>query len=140
MLANVEAEDAALARVERHADVHAALAFLVNWPAMDRAARVVDTRMKEINGDHYELLDPAATALEGKHPLAAVLLRRRLIDFTLQKARSTRYRHAARHVREIESQQSDIVDYGQHESHGAYMARLKREHPRKQAFWSLFAA
>ena len=137
---DVEAEDAALARVERHADVHTALAFLVNGPALDRAARVVNTRAKEINGDHYELLDPAATALEGKHPLAAVLLRRRLIDFTLQKARSTRYRHAVRHVREIESQQSDIEDYGQHESHGAYMARLKREHPRKPAFWSLLGA
>jgi hypothetical protein len=135
-----EAEDAALAGVERHAGVHAALAFLINWPALDRAARVVDTRVKEINGDLYQLLDPAATALEGKHPLAAVLLRRRLIDFTLQKARSTRYRHAARHVREIESQQSDIEDYGQHESHGAYMARLKREHPRKPAFWSLLEA
>lgn len=137
---DVEAEDAALTRVERHPDVHAALAFLVSWPALDRAARIVDTRMKEINGDHYELLDPAATALEGKHPLAAVLLRRRLIDFTLQKARSTRYRHAVRHVREIESQQSDIEDYGQHESHGEYMARLQREHPRKPTFWSLLAA
>jgi hypothetical protein len=136
---DVDAEDVALARVERHADVHASLAFLVNWPALDRAARVVDTRMREIDGDHYELLDPAATALESKHPLAAILLRRRLIDFTLQTARSTRYRHAARHVREIESQQSDIEDYGQHESHSAYMTRLKREHPRKSAFWSLLA-
>ena len=63
-----------------------------------------------------------------------------VIDFTLQKARSTRYRHAARHVREIECQQSDIEDYGHHESHGAYMARLKREHPRKPAFWALLAA
>ena len=67
-------------------------------------------------------------------------LRRRLIDFTLQKARSTRYRHAVRHVREIESQQSDIADYGRHESHTDYMARLKREHARKPAFWSLLAA
>ena len=77
--------------------------------------------------------------MEGKHPLAAVLLRRHLIDFTLRKARSTRYRHAVRHVREIESQQSDIKDYGRHESHAEFMARLKREHPRKPAFWSLLA-
>ena len=134
---DVEAENAALAQVERHGDVHAALAFLINWPALDRAGRVVDARIKEINGDLYELLDPAASALEGKYPLASVLLRRRLIDFTLQKARSTRYRHAVRHVREVESQQSDINDYGRHESHAEFMARLKREHPRKPAFWSL---
>ncbi|MGK3796861.1 DUF6880 family protein, partial [Enterococcus faecium] len=93
----------------------------------------------EIDGDFYELLDPAASALEGRHPLASVLLRRRLIDVTLQKARATRYRHAVRHVREIESQQSDIKDYGRHESHDEFMARLKREHPRKPAFWSLLA-
>jgi hypothetical protein len=136
---DVEAERTALAKVERQGNVHAALAFLINWPALDRAARVVDARIQEIDGDLYELLDPAATALEGKHPLAAVLLRRRLIDFTLQKARSTRYRHAARHVREIESQHSDIGDYGRHGSHADYMARLKREHGRKPAFWSLLA-
>ena len=126
--------------LERHDNVHAALAFLINWPALDRAARVVDARVEEIDGDLYELLDPAASALEGKHPLAAVLLRRSLIDFTLQKARATRYRHAVRHVREIESQQSDIADYGRHESHDDYMARIKREHARKPAFWSLLAA
>ena len=136
---DVEAESAALAQMERHANIHAALAFLINWPALDRAARVVDARIKEINGDLYELLDPAASALEGKYPLASVLLRRRLIDFTLQKARSTRYRHAVRHVREIESQQSDIKDYGGHESHAEFMARLKREHSRKPAFWSSLA-
>lgn len=136
---DVEAETAALAQVERHGNVHAALAFLINWPALDRAARVADARIGEIDGDLYELLDPAASALEGKYPLASVLLRRRLIDFTLQKARSTRYRHAARHVWEIESQQSDIKDYGRHEGHAEFMARLRREHPRKPAFWSLLA-
>ena len=136
---DVEAESAALDRVERYGNVHAALAFLINWPALDRAARLVDTRLSEIDGDLYELLDPAASALEGKHPLASVLLRRRVIDVTLQKARSTRYRHAVRHLREIESQQSDIADYGRHESHADFMARLKREHPRKSGFWSLLA-
>ena len=136
---DVEAERPALDQVERHGNVHAALAFLINWPALDRAARVVDARIEEIDGDLYELLDPAASALQGKHPLASVLLRRRLIDFTLQKARSTRYRHAARHVRDIESQQSDIADYGRHESHVDYVTRLKRQHARKPAFWSLLA-
>jgi hypothetical protein len=136
---DVEAERTAVARVERHVDVHSALAFLINWPALDRAARLVDTRIAEIDGDLYELLDPAASALEGKHPLASVLLRRSLIEFTLRKARSTRYRHAVRHVREIQSQQSDIEDYGRHESHAAFMARLEREHSRKPAFWSLLA-
>ena len=136
---DVEAESAALDQVERTGNVHAALAFLINWPALDRAARLVDNCVDEIDGDLYELLDPAASTLEGKHPLASVLLRRRLIDVTLQKAKSTRYRHTVRHVREVESQHSDIADYGRHESHADFMGRLKRDHARKPAFWSLLA-
>ena len=72
---DVAAEDRALDVVAGHSNVHAALAFLVAWPAHARAARLVCLRIREIDGDRYELLDPAARALEGKHPLAAVLLR-----------------------------------------------------------------
>ena len=68
-------------------------------------------RNKEIDGDRYELLNPAASLIEGKYPLAAVLLRRALIEATLRKARATRYKHAARHVREIDSLSSQIRDY-----------------------------
>jgi hypothetical protein len=37
---DVKAERPALDQVERHANVHAALAFLINGPALNRAARV----------------------------------------------------------------------------------------------------
>ena len=53
-----------------HSNVYAAVGFLVAWPAHERAARLVYLRISEIDGDRYELLDPAARALEGKHPLA----------------------------------------------------------------------
>jgi len=84
-----EAEQRALDHVGGHANIHAALAFLVEWPAHERAARLVLSRIKEIDGDRYELLDPAAGAIEGKYPLAAVLLRRALIDVTLRKGRTS---------------------------------------------------
>ena len=107
-----------------------ALAFLV--PAHKQRA----ARMRRC-GDRYELLDPAASALEGKHQLAAVLLRCALIEETLQKGRSTRYKHAARHVREIDSLQSQIKDYAGFETHEEYMARLLKSHARKTGFWPL---
>ena len=66
---DVEAEAQALDVVAGHSDAHAALAFLVQWPVHERAARMVCSRIKEIDGDRYELLDPAASALEGKHAL-----------------------------------------------------------------------
>jgi hypothetical protein len=94
-------------------------------------------RIRDIDGDRYELLDPAAVALEGKYPLAAVLLRRALIEFTLHKGRTTRYKHAARHVREIDSLNAQIKDYADFETHDQFMARLLRTHPRKTGFWSL---
>ena len=134
---DVEAEDRELDVVAGHPNVHAALAFLVEWPAHERAASIVRSRIKEIDGDRYELLDPAASALEGKYPLAAVLLRRSLIEFTLQKGRATRYKHAARHVHEIESLNSQIKDFLDFETHDQFMARLLRSHPRKTGFWPL---
>jgi hypothetical protein len=134
---DVEAEDRALDFVAGHTNVHAALAFLVWWPALERAARLVRLQISDIDGDRYELLDPAAGALEGKYPLAAVLLRRALIEVTLHKGRATRYKHAARHVREIDSLNAQIKDYADFETHDQFMARLLRTHPRKTGFWSL---
>ena len=99
--------------------------FLVEWPAHERAAQLVLSRNKEIDGDRYELLDPAARVIEGKYPLAAVLLRRALIEVTLRKGRATRYKHAARHVREIDSLNSQIRDYKNFETHDQFMERLK---------------
>ena len=69
--------------------------------------------------------------------LAAVLLRRSLIEVSLQKGRATRYKHAARHIREIDSQQAEIKDYGNHPTHAEFMVELRRDHGRKTSFWSL---
>jgi hypothetical protein len=132
-----DAEQRALNHVGGHANVHAALSFLVEWPAHERAAQLVLSRNKEIDGDRYELLDPAASLIEGKYPLAAVLLRRALIEVTLRKARATRYKHAARHVREIDRLNSQIRDYENFETHDQFMERLRKTHPRKTGFWPL---
>jgi uncharacterized protein DUF6880 len=132
-----EAEQRALDHVGGHANVHAALSFLVEWPAHERAAQLVLSRYKEIDGDRYELLDPAASIIEGKYPLAAVLLRRALIEVTLRKGRATRYKHAARHVREIDSLNSQIRDYQNFETHQQFMERIRKTHPRKTGFWPL---
>jgi len=87
-----------------------------------------------LEGDLYALLNPAAQALEGRHPLAGSLIRRTLVTFTLERARSTRYGHAARHIRELEALDVAIQYYGTHETHEAFIAHLKREHERKFGF------
>jgi hypothetical protein len=81
----------------------AALDFLRGWPDHARAARLVLTRATEIDGDLYYLLEPAGQLIEGKHPLAPTLLRRAMIEDTLNGAKSSRYKHAARHLLECSS-------------------------------------
>ena len=101
-----------------------------NW------ARLVD-RHAEINGDHNEFLVPAAEATSERHPLAATLALRAMIDFTLSKARSKRYGYAAQHLAECAALADRIEDFGELETHVAYLARLKSLHGRKYGFWSL---
>jgi hypothetical protein len=116
-----------------------ALVFLVEWKALREAARLVLVRRREIDGNLYFVLDPAAKALEGKHPLAAVLLRRAMIEDTLEGAKATRYRHAARHLLECRALEADIADHGRFETHEAFAARLRARHGRKAGFWDRVA-
>lgn len=133
---DVEAEERAIAHVTAHPDVHEALAFLIWWPALDRAASMVLQRSDEIDGDYYELLTPAADALAGKHPLAATLALRAMIDFILTQTKSTRYKHAARHLADCKGLADSIDGFAGFEPHDAYAARLKKEHGGKRLFWS----
>ena len=134
---DVEAEDKALGHAELYKDLLQSLSFLISWPSLERAARIVVQRAAELDGDHYEILTPAGDALAGKYPLAATLVLRAMIDFSLTHARSSRYGHAARHLMECASLASTIQDFGTFEAHDAYLSRLRREHPRKSSFWSL---
>jgi hypothetical protein len=116
-----------------------ALSFLIEWKELRCAARLVLARSREIDGNLYFVLDPAAKALEGKQPLAAALLRRAMIEDTLEGAKATRYRHAARHLRECRALEAGIGDHGGFETHDAFLARLKAQHGRKSGFWSQVA-
>ncbi|MFC5085949.1 DUF6880 family protein [Microvirga arabica] len=134
---DLEAEERAIAHALSHPSVHHALGFLVTWPALDQAAHLVITRADELNGDFYEILAPAAAVLDAKHPLAATILRRALIDFALERNRVKRYQHAARHIEECENLADRIEDFGRFEAHDIYMRHLKAQHGRKSSFWSL---
>ena len=136
---DLEAEDRAMAHALKFADVHQALAFLVTWPALGKASDLVLHREGEIDGNLYEILAPAAEALGDKHPLAATLLLRAMIDFSLRESRVTRYRHAANHFSACASQAAAIESFRGFETHETYVARLRNEHGRKYSFWSLVA-
>lgn len=134
---DIEAEERAIAYALAFPSVHHALAFLVTWPALDKAAALVLQRSGELNGDQYEVLTPAADALGDKHPLPATLLLRAMIDFSLNASKVKRYRHAARHLAACEGLAAAIEDFGGFETQHAYVDRLRDKHGRKSAFWSL---
>lgn len=131
-----EAENRALTFAGQYPDFHQALAFLVDWPAHGQAAALVLVRHGEMDGNHYGLLTPAAEALEQGHPLAATLMLRAMIDFSLDRARSTRYGHAARHLQTCAFLAKRIENFGDHLDHDGYVAQLKLRHGRKSGFWN----
>ncbi|MBB4575212.1 DUF6880 family protein [Rhizobium lentis] len=134
---DIEAEEKAFAFAHGFPDVHRALAFFLAWPAPADAAKLVSRRQAELDGDLYELMTPAAEMLQEKHPLAATMLLRSMIGFALDYGRSSRYRHAARHLAECASLAPHIDDFGSALPHDAYIAELKRQHGTKHGFWSL---
>jgi hypothetical protein len=136
---DVEAEERAMRHALDFRSFPTALDFLRGWPDQARAARLVLTRAAEIDGNLYYLLDPAAQLIEGKHPLAATLLRRAMIEDTLDGAKSSRYKHAARHLLECVSLASSIQDFGTFETHETFASRLHTKHGRKTGFWAQVA-
>jgi hypothetical protein len=85
----------------------------------------------------FERSPDRSPTLGARHPLAATLLLRAMIDFSLKEGRVKRYRHVARHLAECASLAAAIVDFRGFETHEAYVARLRDEHGRKSSFWSL---
>jgi hypothetical protein len=134
---DVEAEARALALAETYPHLGAAISFLVDWPSHERAARVVMARAGDLDGNAYHTLTIAADALEARHPLAACLLRRAMVQDTLDGGKSKRYRYAARHLAECQSCDPAIADYGDFPTHTQFVEALRQQHGRKYGFWQL---
>lgn len=132
-----EAEEQALDHAQQFQDRLAALSFFIWWRALDRASRLVVEHANSLDGNRYETLAPAARALMSDYPLAATLVLRALIDHTLGRGKSTRYRYAVRDLSKCSSLASGIVDFQTHETHDAYVQRLRRDHGRKRSFWKM---
>jgi hypothetical protein len=74
--------------------------------------------------------------LEQRHPLAATVCLRAMIDFTLKVKRPKRYPHAARHLETCHRLAAAINNWGELVDHRSYMLQLRRDHGRKYGFWS----
>jgi hypothetical protein len=133
-------DDAALDRAFAVADAHpnryAALTFFTLWPNPARAARLVAAHRDVWEGSHYEILAPAAEALEHSQPQAASELYRLLIDDILEQGRSAAYSHAARYLTALGHLADYIAPGSLEPDPEAYREGLRRQHGRKSAFWA----
>jgi hypothetical protein len=71
---DVVAEDDAKKIAAEFPRLDVALAFLIEWPDLAAASRLIVNRHGAINGADEDLLTAAARRLEGAYPLAATLL------------------------------------------------------------------
>ncbi len=114
-----------------------ALAFFLNWPRLDLAAKLVVDRRAGWEGRHYEPLLAAAAQLEPDHPAAATILYRALLDDILDRARSPAYGHAARYLEKLDALAAHDGASSLIDPHETYRAALAKKHGRKMGFWSL---
>lgn len=133
--------DRAFEHVMASKQIYNALEFLLTWPQLDLAARLVIQHYGAWDGRHYEVLSQAAEALEDSAPVAAVILYRALIDDILNRGMSNAYAHAARYLSALDALAlvSD-AEAGQVKSmdvHVTYRTGLLKKHGRKYGFWGL---
>ena len=131
---DMEAEEKALDHVQQSRGPMSALSFLIDWPALDRAATLAIEQASNLEGIFDHILIPAADALAARHPLAATLALRAMIDFAIGQRETIHDEAVARHLQECASLASAIEDFGRFETHEAYEARLTRKHDRKVLF------
>ncbi len=150
-----EAERAAIAHVETFPRVIRALRFLVNWPELEAAARLVARRGKEIDAafesglgsagidrggrlsyrEAYDLLNEAGDALSDRYPDAAVRLYRRVVDSVMQRGQTKFYGLAANSLGSCAALSDRTSPDSGAEGHGAYIKHLRRRYGRRPSFW-----
>src|SRR5829696_8952461 len=120
-----DALDRAFAHAAAFPHRYTALAFFLEWPRQDHAAKLVLDHLGSWDGRHYGALAPAAEALEEKHPAAATVLYRALIEDILARARSPAYGHAARYLARLDALADGIERMPGLPDHTAYKAELQ---------------
>lgn len=133
---DVEAEQEAISHAETFPNALSALSFLVKWPALDAASRLVNNRHNNINGEYYERLNFAADTLSEKYPDAATHLYRCKINYVLDNSSNQYYPYAVRDFRHCANLAERISPTSTLPDHDLFMASLRAKHGRKTSFWN----
>ena len=132
---DIEAEDAELDRVLAWPDANVALALLIGWPSLERAAHLVIDRVREMDGNDGERLTYAADRLSSRYPLAALLLQRQIVEARLASFSEAAHEAAVLPFLEAESLSRHIDDFGRHDPHDIWRKKLANTYARRSIFW-----
>jgi hypothetical protein len=133
-------EQKALAHAAAFPSAMTALDFLIEWPALEEADRLVRGRIAELDGRDYVRLGKAAEVLAEKWPISATLLYRALIRSVLVRGYSKAYGYAARDLASALKLGSRLPADRGIASHAEFHAELKARHGRKYGFWQIVDA
>jgi hypothetical protein len=125
---DVEAEDRARQYALRYPDILPALHFCLEWPDLLTGSQMVISRADEIDGDDYEFINYAVDMLRDKYPLAAVLLVRSMINFTVSQERTSRAGYLAGQLQDCETLDAHIADYAPFAPHADYVDHLRHKY------------
>lgn len=120
---DVVAEYRAMELAAGHRNAHAALAFFLDWPALANATALVVERQDDLKPHDAELLTRATRALEGRSPLAATILLRKMILHIARNALDKDYKRAQSLMLEAASLAAAIEDEDI-ESHAAFSRQV----------------
>lgn len=134
-----DAEQKALEQVMLHGDATAVLKFLIEWPDIRRAGRLVHDRLSELSHRAYDVLRPAADTLSSAQPDAACQLYRWLVEGVLDRAASKYYVYAARDFASAAALADRIGANGPAPAHEMWLIDLRKTHGRKIGFWNQVA-
>lgn len=129
-----EAEEEMLDAVLQHRLFHPALEFLHRWPDPRRAARLIEAHPERLNGANEPLLTAVAAALEARHPLAATLCLRAMVEETLDMAHTNRYTRAVRQLEACRRLAATIADWGRIPPHNTYLRGVLRAYGHLMGF------
>jgi hypothetical protein len=122
---DVVATDRAIGYATSFRPFTTALKFLVSWPALNEAANLVLARTDEIDGMAIDVLEPAARALESRHPLPATLLLRAMVRDVARFSQAELYPRASAWLLEAASLEVQISDFQGQEDHNTFESRVR---------------
>ena len=133
---DLDAEQQALNQAMAFEAGISALAFLVEWPDLQRAGKLIRDRIDRLDGRAYDVLRPCAETLASSDPVGAALLYRRLVTGVLDRGASKYYPYAVRDFVAAGKLADRIDGTAEIVRHADWVDQLRKSHGRKVGFWS----